>query len=93
MLFNTMIKWLSTIHLGYWPYTIHYAVHILNNIPRPSGFTPKEISTGIRGDRNLKHFYTFRLPACILDSTLATRKKLRTWKPCSKPSIFVDKSC
>ena len=79
--------------MGYCPYTIYYTVDILNNTPSPSGFTPKEIFTGIRGDRNLKHFHTFELLACILDLILASGKKLPTWKPHSKPSIFVGKSC
>ena len=87
-----MIKWPSSIYLGYWPYTVYYAVNILNNTPGPSGFLPKEIFTGIKEDRNLKHFYTFESLVCILNPILASSKKLLTWKPCSKPSVFISKS-
>ena len=51
MMFNTMKKWPSTVHLGFWTCDIHYAVEILNNTPKPRGFAPKEIFTGAKGDR------------------------------------------
>ena len=92
MLLNALIKWPLTIHLGYWPFVIHYAVDILNNTSGPSGFTPKEIFTGIKGERNLKNFCTFSSPACILNPALALGKKLPTWKPRSKLGVFIGKS-
>jgi len=58
MLFNAMIKWLFTVHLGLWPYAVHYAVDVLNNTPKSYGFTSKEIFTGVKGDRSFHHFHT-----------------------------------
>jgi len=34
MLFNAMIKWPKHVHLGFWPFAVHYAVDILNNTPK-----------------------------------------------------------
>ena len=78
MLFNALIKWLSTIHLGYWPFEIHYTADILNNTPGPSSFTLKEIFTSIKGKQNLKNIYMFGSPVCILNPALALGKKLLT---------------
>jgi len=79
MLFNAMIKWPSTIHLGYWPFAVAYAVDILNNIPKSYGFTPKEIFTGIKGDRSFKNYYTFGSPTYVLDTSLQAGKKIPNW--------------
>ena len=92
MLFNAMIRWPDTIHLSFWPYAVHYATDILNNTPKSSGFSPKEIFTGIKGDRSLRHFHTFGSPAFVLHPTIANGKKLPTWKPRSKPAVFLGKS-
>ena len=92
MLFNSMMKWPNAIHLGYWPFAVHYAVEILNNTPKPSGFTPKEIFTGTKGDRNFKHYHTFGCPAYVLDPALQAGHKIPNWQPRSKPCIFVGKS-
>ena len=81
ILFNTMIRWPDTVHLSFWPYAVHYATDILNNTPKSSGFSPKEIFTGIKGDRSLRHFHTFHSPAFVLHPTITNEKKLSTWKP------------
>ena len=76
MLFNTMIKWPNVVHLRYWPFAVHYAIEILNNTPKLSDFTLKEIFTGIKGERNFKHYYTFRSPAYVLHPSLQAGRKI-----------------
>ena len=67
-------------------------VGILNNTPNSSGFTPKEIFTGVKGDRSLKNFHTFSSPCFVLNATIQKGNKLPTWKPRSIPCVFVGKS-
>lgn len=92
MLFNAMIKWPSTIHLGLWPYAVHYAVDVLNNTPKSCGFTPKEIFTRVKGDRSFRHFHIWGSLAFVLDPTIQQGKKIPTWRPRSSPSVFIGKS-
>ena len=92
MLFTAMIKNPTVITLQFWPFAVHYAVDILNNTPNSSGFTPKEIFTGVKGDRNFKNFHTFGSPAFVLHPTIQKGNKLPTWSPRSLPSAFIGKS-
>ena len=70
MLFAVMIRNLGAITLKLWPFAAHYATGILKNTPASSGFTPKEIFTRVKGDRNFKNFNTFGLPAFVLDPAI-----------------------
>ena len=92
MLFAAMIKNPTVVTLSFWPLAVHYATCILNNTPNTSGFTPKEIFTGVKGDRYLKHFHTFGSPDFVLDPRIQQGNKLTTWTTRSIPSIFVGKS-
>ena len=66
------------INTRFWPHAVHYAIDTLKNAPNSSGFAPKEIFTGIQGDRSLKHFHTFGSPAYILNPRIQEGKKLPT---------------
>ena len=92
MLFTAMIKNPVVITLQFWPYAVHYAVEIINNTPNSSGFTPKEIFTGVKGHRTFKNFHTFGSPAFVLNPTIQRGNKLPTWSPRSIPSVFIGKS-
>ena len=78
MLFTAMIKWLHVANVGLWPHVVYYAVDMLNNAPNSSGFTPKEIFSGIQGDRSFRHFHVFGSPAYVLDPRLQEGNTLPT---------------
>ena len=72
---------------------MYYTANILNNISTSSGFTLKEIFTGVKGNRNFKNFHAFGLLAFVIDPTIQRGNKLPTSSPRSIPSVFVEKSC
>ena len=51
MLLTAMIKNPSVVALAFWPCAVHYAANAINNTPNSSGFAPKEIFKGVKGDR------------------------------------------
>ena len=92
MMFNAMIKWPSPVHLELWPRAINCAIEILNSTPRSSGFTPKEIFGGTKGDRFFRNFHTFGSPDFVLDPSLQAGQKTPAWKPRSSPCVLIRKS-
>ena len=76
MLFIAIIKYLSILHLDYWPYSVKYTVDILNNISKDSSFTLKEIFTKVSSNHLFRHYYTFGSLVCVLYSTLRHSMKI-----------------
>ena len=74
MLFTAMIKWPNIIHVNLWPHAVHYDVDVLSNKPNSSGFPPKEILSGIQGNRSFRHFHVFGSPAHALDPKIQEGK-------------------
>ena len=74
LLFNTMIKWPPVAHLCCWPFVVYCSVEILNNTLKLCGFAPKEMFTGVKGYRKVKHCHALGSSACVLDKALQTGK-------------------
>ena len=79
------------MNLGCWTFTVAHTVEILNNTPKPSGFTPKETFVGIKGEQYFRNYHAFGSPTCFLDPSLQAGKKISNWKPRSKACVFVGK--
>ena len=41
ILLHAMMRWTHTLHLSFWPCTVHCVVGMLNNTPKSNVFTPK----------------------------------------------------
>jgi hypothetical protein len=67
MLIRTMISWPDIITKNLWPYALRLAIDLHNNTPGPSGLTPKELFTGIKGQNHLSDFHPFGCSICVLD--------------------------
>ena len=76
MFLRTMMRCPHTIHLSFWPYAVHHVADTLNNAPKLNGFDPKEMLTGVKGDRSFRNFYAFGSLICALHPTIADGKKL-----------------
>ena len=64
----------------------------MNNIPKNSGFTPKEIFTRISSDCSFRYYHTFSSLVCILDPNLRDDMKIPNYKLRLIPNVYLDKS-
>jgi hypothetical protein len=62
MLLHAMISWPDIIQEQLWPFALRMAVDLHNCTPGPSGLTPEEIFTGIKGRNRLTDFHPFGCP-------------------------------
>jgi hypothetical protein len=81
MLIHATISWPDIISDTLWPYALRLAVDLHNSTPTNSGFTPKEIFTGLKGRNSLPDFHPFGCPIFILEPSLQQGHKIPRWKP------------
>lgn len=74
-----MLLWQDIIKEQLWPYTIHLSFNLHSCNPGPSGFSPEEIFTGIKGRLHLPNFHPFGCPVFVLDPTLQQGHKIPRW--------------
>jgi hypothetical protein len=92
MLVHVMIHWPEIIKESFWPYAIQLAVDIHNSTPTPSGLTPMELFSGVKGHNNLQHFHTFGCPIFVLEPSLHQNHKIPRWKPRSRVGVYLGHS-
>jgi hypothetical protein len=81
MLIHTRISWPDIIQDQLWPFALRLAVDLQNCTPGPSGLTPDEVFTGIKGRNPLSDFHPFGCPVFVLDPSLQQGHKIPRWKP------------
>jgi hypothetical protein len=83
-LLHACARWPKGVHFALWPYALHNAVHLHNNLPvLEDGTSRLELFSSFYVGSNMKHVHTFGCPVFILQNALASGNQLPCWSPCA----------
>jgi hypothetical protein len=81
-LLHALARWPEAVHFALWPYALHNAAHLHNNLPvLEDGTLRWELFSSICVGSNLKHVHTFGCPVFALQNVLASGNQLPCWSP------------
>ena len=81
----------SSTHL--WLYAVHYVNDVRNNIPTSQDAqSPLQKFTGTNVQAKVNTFHTFGCPVYVLDSGLASGKKIPKWNPRCMLGLYLGNS-
>jgi hypothetical protein len=91
MMQHAHLHWPAEFQLDLWPFAMHYACWLHNNIPdRDSGLSPIEIFCGTKKScSELRRAHTFMCPSFILHPKLQDGRKIPKWERRSRAAQFL----
>ena len=94
MLLHAKNRWPKAIDTYLWPYAMRMATDVHNHMPTAKApqTTPMAVFSGSEVNVNSNHLKHFGCPAYVLDSALATGRKIQKWKQRSRMGIFLGLS-
>jgi len=93
MLLHAQRHWPSAITTHLWPYAINMAADVHNHLPAAGEEnTPMERFSSSKIHPSLKHFHHFGCPVYVLNSKMASGKKMPKWEDRTRVAIYLGKS-
>jgi hypothetical protein len=93
MMLHAQRHWPSAITTNLWPYAINMAADVHNNLPSVGQeATPLELFSGSKVNPSMRHFHHFGCPVYVLNSKMASGKKLPKWDDRTRVAIYLKKS-